>query len=313
MGYNIPIMKETMSVTEFYTKYAPTEAEAIKRFAEVRWAVNGGKPICPFCKKYRIAKYKGVQPYRCKDCRHRFTVKTRTILQSSHISVQKWLFTIYLMGVSRKGISSLQLSREIGVTQKSAWYMLQKVRECYDYSLYLSGVVEVDETLIGGKERNKHASKRLYVGGGDRGKTAVMGMKDRSGVVQGRVVENRKAETLQPIIDDRVAYDSTIITDEHGAYEGLRYRGYRHRVINHSARQYVDGMAHTNGIESFWALLKRGIYGTFHHISKKHLQRYVNEFAFRLNCNRQPSIIYFMRYTIINGNGIIKTQREIRA
>lgn len=304
MGYNIPMRKQNiMSVREFYSEYAPTEEKAIERFEAMRWS-DGVE--CPHCESKRIAKVENQkQPYRCKDCRKRFTEKTNTIMQASKISMQCWLYAIYLMSVSKKGISSLQMSRELGITQKSAWYMLQKIRECYEFNFMLGNEVEADETYIGGKEKNKHTNKK----GED--KTIVAGLRDRDGIVTGQVVEDVSADTLEINILQKVEKNATIYTDEHGGYIGLKSYGYKHKTINHSAKQYADGNVCTNGIESYWALLKRGHYGTFHNLSKKHLQRYVNEFSYRLNM-KYASTVQYINNTCFNGLGRVRTFNDIR-
>ncbi len=196
MGYNIPISNEKiMSVKGFYSEYAPTKEKAIEKFESIRWA--DGEITCPICESKRIAKVeRQKQPYRCKDCRKRFTVKTNTIMQASKISVQNWLYAIYLMSTSKKGISSLQLSRELGITQKSSWYMLQKIRECYEFDLKIDGLVEIDELFVGGKEKNKHVHKKSKQGRGVVDKIIVAGMRDRNGYVQGQIVEERTGEAL---------------------------------------------------------------------------------------------------------------------
>jgi transposase-like protein len=193
---------------------------------------------------------------------------------------------MYLISTARKGVSSLQLSKEIGVTQKTAWFMLQRIRHACgtsnrEYDDFLSGIIEADETYIGGKEMNKHASKKLKAGRGTVGKAIVLGLRERHGKVKAAVISNTSAVEIQAGVRGRVAPGSTLCTDEHAAYRGMVE--YHHQVVNHSAKQFVDGMAHTNGIESVWAVLKRGFYGTYHSFSEKHLQRYVDEFAYRLN------------------------------
>jgi transposase-like protein len=191
---------------------------------------------------------------------------------------------MYLVVTARKGISSMQLAKEIGVTQKTAWFMLQRLREaCAGKMDKLSGIVEVDETFVGGKEANKHESKKLKMGRGAVGKKAVMGLRERGGRTLAMPIENTEKETLHNAIYDNVQLGSTIMTDEAMAYKGLDGSFFKHESVNHLGGEYSRGIASTNSIESVWALLKRGIYGTWHQVSAKHLGRYVDEVAFRLN------------------------------
>jgi len=208
-------------------------------------------------------------------------VRTGIIFECSHVPLDKWLFTIYTVVTARKGISSLQLSKLIGVEQRTAWFILQRIREaCKDDILTLKGIVEADEAYIGGKETNKHESEKLKAGRGTVGKTAVLGMRERNGNFKGKVLKDTTSDTVQAELNTTIEPDSTLCTDEHRAYTETKFT---HLTVNHSAKQFVDGMAHTNGIESVWAVLKRGFYGIYHSFSEKHLQRYIDEFAYRLN------------------------------
>ncbi len=273
-------MKDVTISTYELMKMFPDEETARIYLEKKRW---NGNVVCPYCNSTnRIQTRKIIGYYRCLSCKKDFTVRTKTVLERSHISLNKWIFTMYLLVTSRKGISSLQLSKEIGITQKSAWFMLQRLREaCKEDTCLLSGIIEADETYIGGKEENKHESKKSKDGRGPKGKSIVLGMRKRDGDTVIKAIKDTKKETIHTEIKNNVAPDSILCTDEHNSYK--RMEDYLHFTVNHSIKEFVNGMAHINGIESVWAILKRGYHGIYHHFSEKHLQRYISEFTFRLN------------------------------
>lgn len=272
--------KSTISTFQLFQMFP--DAESARLYLESRLWENG--VICPSCaSKERITTRKGGF-YRCNACKLDFTIRTGTIFERSHVPLHKWLYAMYLLVTARKGISSMQLAKEIGITQKSAWFVLQRLREaCAGKIDKLQGMIEIDECYIGGKEANKHAHKKLKLGRGTVGKTAVIGMRERGGRTVAMPLESTDTLSLHSAVHANVELGSTIFTDDHAGYVGLGDLLFKHDSVNHSEGQYSDNGVSTNGIESVWAVLKRGVYGVYHQVSKKHLRRYVNEFTFRLN------------------------------
>lgn len=261
----------------------PDEASAVTFFEKQVW---GDAPVCPYCNSKNTAKRANRHGHRCRSCRKDFTVRIGTIFENSRLKLHKWLYAMYLVVTSRKGISSLQLSKEIGVTQKTAWFMLQRLREACatdESSVLLKGVVEADEVYLGGREKNKHAHKQTK-GTQERStktKIAVVGLHKRDGRIKAKAFSGITASNMQEFIDQNVGRGSVLCADETRFYSLIK--GYQKLVVNHSMSEFVKGMASTNGIKSVWAVLKRGYHGTFHHFSKKHIDLYVNELTLRLN------------------------------
>jgi transposase-like protein len=216
-----------------------------------------------------------------------FTVRTATIFERSHVPLHKWVYAMYLVVTARKGISSMQMAKEIGVTQKTAWFMLGRLREACAGKTgkgnRLSGIIEVDECFVGGLEKNKHAHKKLNAGRGSVGKVAVLGLRERGGETRAMVIDATDTRTLHGAVHAHVKPGSLVCTDEAQGYNGLDGLWFNHRSVNHGTGEYAKGSVHTNSIESVWAVLKRSIIGTWHQVSPKHLGRYVDEVTFRLN------------------------------
>ena len=256
----------------------PDEPTAGRWFEQQRWP-DGVR--CAHCGGDQVARVPNAKPmpWRCRPCRKYFSVRTGTVMHHSKITLRKWAIAIYLSATSLKGVSSMKLHRDLKITQKSAWFMAHRIREALTAGGHLlEGPVEVDESYFGGLEKNRHASQRRHLGRGPVGKAAVMGIRDRSTrEVRALAVSHVNRSVLSAFIYSHATLDAKVYTDEATIYDHLP----NHEAVRHSVSEYVRGQAHTNGIESFWAMLKRAYHGTYHHFSPKHLQRYVDEMATR--------------------------------
>jgi len=275
--------RSTISTFKLFELF-PDE-ETARKYLEGRLWPNGS--ICPECKSGERITQRKDGFYRCNACKLDFTVRTGTIFERSHVPLHKWLYAMYLLVTARKGISSLQLGKEIGITQKSAWFVLHRLREaCGTKIEMLKGTVEADETFFGGEESNRHMYDRINKPRERSEKVAVIGIRERGGNTVAKVTDSIGGLALRTAIKDNVLPGSVIITDENPGYARIRGEGYGHEAVKHVAGEYVRGTAHTNSIESVWAVMKRGMHGVYHHASRKHMGRYVDEFTFRLNAGR---------------------------
>ena len=287
--------REGLTVVQLMDLF-PDEATATAWFESVIWP--DGRH-CPKCGGLRTCEASHAKmPYWCTDCRSYFSVKTGTAMQRSKIPLRKWAIAIYLCLTSLKSVSSMKLQRDIGVSQPTAWFMLHRIREAWDDNdgQPFAGPVEFDETYMGGKRANmSNAKRKAATGRGPVDMTAVIGAKDQaSNKVNAKVIKSTDKGALQDFVADNAEPGAVVYTDDAAAYEGIPNP---HETVKHSVAEYVRGMAHTNGIESFWAMFKRAYKGTFHKISPKHLQRYVSEFSGKHNIRDSGTIVQ-MRDTV---------------
>ncbi|MFN8277899.1 MAG: IS1595 family transposase [Chitinophagales bacterium] len=281
-------MKTFKSILQFQKEF-DTDAKCRAYLEESLW---NGTPCCPFCASTNVHRFPNGVTLKCREkvCRKKFTVTVGTIYENTKLPLTKWFLATYILSVHSKGISSHQLATMLDVTQKTAWFLNHRIREMLAEKApqVLENMVEVDETAVGGKRRNKHAweRKELAEQFGETGsgeKAIVAGIVERGGKVIAKVVPNTDAETLVPFMVDNVKQGATVNTDEHRSYTTIGTKGFTHETISHSEGEYVRGKVHTNTIEGFWSLLKRQIVGIHHNVSPKHLQRYCNEAGYRYN------------------------------
>jgi len=289
------------------------DEETCKQYlGQQRW---GDTPACPHCGCTKA--YVTNRGFKCskKPCHKKFTVTTGTIFENTKIKLRTWFAAMYLVTAHKKGISSLQLSRDLEITQKTAWFVLHRIREMLKEKApqKLEGIVEVDETYVGGKNKNRHASKKVEnsQGRSAKDKTPVVGLLQRDGKVVTQVVKDTDSKTLHPIMVKQVFSNSTLITDAYRSYNGLG-KFYNHITIKHTEGNYITvGDKHTNNIEGFWSLLKRGIIGIYHNVSPKHLQKYCDEFGYRYNNREIKDCVRFADAVKKVGNARITYQALI--
>lgn len=268
----------------------PTEQHAIDHLRTIRWGANDERAYCPYCGSNRVMHFKDGKNHKCSDCRKRFSIKVGTIFHDSKIQLRKWFMAIWLITSHKKGIASTQLAKDIKVTQKTAWFMLHRLRHASETKSFnaplppMDGDVEVDETYVGGLAKNMHASKRKQ--GKQHDKAIVVGVLKREGEIRAAHIPAATRAALHGAVHQNVAKTARLMTDASVMYRGLGAE-YDHQSVNHGAGEYVREDIHTNSIEGFWSLFKKQVNGTHHWVSKKHLQAYVNEMTWRFNRRNQ--------------------------
>ena len=299
-------MKTFKSILEFQKEFS-TEEKCREYLEQQRW---NGTPACPFCGSLNVCRFTNGKIFKCreKECRSKFSVTVGIIYENTKIPLAKWFLATYILSVHSKGISSLQLASWLGVTQKTAWHLNHRIRVMLTENApeLLDGIVEVDETYVGGSLKNIHAKKKEALKGLDN-KTMVFGAVQRNGKVKTKVIPQTNVENISKAIEEFVAPDSFMVSDEHHAYNKVGEK-YNHRRVNHRAKEYVrkeDISVHTNNIEGYWNILKKQIDGIHHSVSPKHLQRYCNESAFRYN-NRTAFQDERFSIALANCNGSLK-------
>jgi transposase-like protein len=298
-------IKEFTSLFDLLKKFSDEET-CIKHLESLRW---GREVVSPFDPESTVYKSKNHR-YKCRNSNKYFNVRTGTIFEDSKVPLQKWFMAIYLAASHKKGISSHQLAKDIDVTQKTAWFMLHRIRYAFDHQNFKDKMgehcetVEADEAYIGGKLKNKHAKERRELHAkGDDNKTPVVGIIERGynkKTVVAKKVENTTAIEVAPIIQENVSKKAWFVSDGAKIYEAFGHNFTKHIIVNHHLGEYTRSIFHTNNIENFWSILKRGVYGIYHHVSPEHLQQYLNEFAFRYNtkdCSESERFNLYLKQT----------------
>ncbi len=277
-----------MNIVQIYKQF-PTEQDCIAHLEEIRW---GGVPTCPYCNSTKATPVPKENRYHCYSCKTSFSVTVGTVFHKTHMKFQLWFLMMALMMNALKSLSGRQMARDIGVSRNTALLNMRKLRKAMIEHEWMSGIVEVDETLVGGLNKNRHMNNKIPggQGGHSHDKTAVIGMKERgTGRLKTMVIANRQGKTLKSVIYSYVEKGTTVMTDEHTGYNGLS-KHYDHESCNHSQGQYVIGATHTNSIEGEWSLIKRAYMGQWHHITPTYMNLYLAEFDFRANNRNNPQI-----------------------
>lgn len=302
-----PTIKSLYDLTTAF----PDEQACITYLERIRWA---SRPISPFDKTSKVYKCAG-NKYKCKNTGKYFNVRTGTMYDNTKVPLQKWFFATWVITSHKKGISSVQLAKDIGITQKTAWFMLQRIRACFKIENNpeekFDGIIEADETFVGGKNKNRHRDKKVEASQGRsfKDKIPVIGILQRGKISKVKCIvgKDTKRQTIQPFINKVVNKDAVIISDEWHAYKGLHNK-YDHYVVDHGKKQYVDydnSEIHSNSIEGFWAIMKRAYNGIYNWWSRKHIQKYVDEFVFRFNLRMK---IEFERFNFLLLNSGVRTR-----
>lgn len=278
-----------MNIVQVYKQF-PTHQDCINHLEQVRW---NGEPTCPYCNSKNQSPLPKEKRYHCNTCNTSFSVTVGTIFHKTKIDLQKWFVAISLVLNAKKGYSARQLGRDIDVTKDTAWRVFMQIRRAFvDDKELMTGIVEADETFIGGKEKNKHADKKKKGGQGGANQTPVVGVLQRDGKVVAKKAADTKTKTLKRFVTDHVAKGAVLSTDEKRAYRVLADK-FEHITCNHKEKMYVSGMAHTNTLEGFWSLFKRGIVGQYHQISTKYMDKYLNEFCYRYSNRKVDANVLF--------------------
>ncbi|HLK25606.1 MAG TPA: IS1595 family transposase [Caulobacteraceae bacterium] len=283
------MFKTFKTLPELFAAF-PTEQSAIDHFTAIRWSSGAFCPLCGNADAKRIGTLTGTNTHKCYVCRKRFSIRVGTIFQDTKLPLRTWYAAIWMLTNHPKGIASTTLATDLGVTQKTAWFLLHRIRHAQrtrSFNAPLKGEVEADETAVGGKGKNMHRRQRRNLGTGFQGKSIVLGMVERGGELRTQVIPDVTGKTLQAAVRANVQPGATLYTDAWAGYRALG-ADYAHESVDHSRDEWVRGAAHTNTIESVWALLKRQIIGIHHWVSPKHLPRYVGEMTYRVNRRDVP-------------------------
>jgi len=285
-----------MNIIQIFQKF-PTQEDCIEHIEAVRW---NNEPTCPYCNSKNKSDMIKEKRYHCNNCNTSYSVTVGTIFHRTHLPLQKWFLAISIILNAKKGVASRQLARDIEVTKDTAWRIQMQIRKAMgQHKELLQGIIEMDETYIGGKPRS---GTGIHKRGRGTDKTPVVGIVERNGVIKAKVQHKSKMKfkNFKKLINENVDKENSILmTDEYRAYSPMKAI-IKHMTVNHSAKQWSDGIAHTNTIESFWAILKRGIFGQYYHISKKHLNKYINEFCFKYNNRKNKNVFDTLIFNGVN-------------